>query len=270
MAYKNDPTTGKPTNEWETENDTVESRLPGLMAKSSPLMEKAQGDAMRTANSRGLQNSSIAAGEGVKAALGVVTPIASQDAAQTSQKNLAAQGFGYNTNLQGQQIKGQKEIVGIQEAGANQRQASSDAAAFSRLQQQGVQDKDLQLMRDAAEKTRQGIQLTSDEKMAYDRLNAEIDTADKNRASTDKNAITTAVGNANATYTNYVNSINNNTDIPAETRNKLIADASARRDAELLLVEQIYNVDLDWPAPNPPTTPTTPNVPNVPNINVGF
>lgn len=256
--------------EWKVEDDSVAGRLPGLLDSGSPLMEKAKGDAMRTANRRGLQNSSIAAGEGTKAALSVALPIASQDASQTAQKNLAAQGFGYNTKLQGQQIEGQKEIVGIQESGADRRHASelqsreaiaarAEDAAMSRLKQQGVQDQEIQKMRDAAEKERQGVQLTSEEKRLADQLKTQVEISNNQIESSNRGQIINAVGNANATYTNYVNGINSNENIPPAERNRLIADAGARRDAEVDFVEQVYDVDLDWAQsqPMPETTDTT-------------
>lgn len=261
MAYKTDPATGTPTNEWETEDDTVASRLPGLLAQNSPLMEKAKGDATRTANRRGLQNSTIAAGEGTKAALGVVVPIATQDAQQTAQKNLAAQGFGYNTKLQGQQIQGQKEV-----------QAQSDTSAMDRLRQQGVQEADIQRMRDAAQKERDGIQLTSEEKRAADQINAQKEVAGQDRASRENialrdneqqraNSLSGAVAQANSTYTNGYNSIMSNNDMPAAARNAALTNLAARRDAEIDLANQIFNATLSWPtAPAPaPAGPVIPD-----------
>ena len=244
------------TDQPQMANDTVESRLPGLIASTSPLMEKARGEAMKTMNKRGLVNSSMAAGEGTKAGLGVAMEIAKQDASQTHQKNLAAQGFGYNTQLQGQQITGQKEI-----------QDQQDASAMQRLLADGVNRVAIQAMADAAAKERQGLQLTSDEKISADRFNEaglDRDSRDQNTADTiemQRNTnIQNAVANANATYTSYVSSVNANSDIPATQRNALIRDASLRRDAELDLAEQIYSVDLTWDR-TPDEVPQTPQTP---------
>jgi hypothetical protein len=178
---------------YAVKDDSVESFLPGLLDKSGALMTKARGDAMRTANRRGLQNSSIAAGEGTKAALGVVVPMASQDASQTAQKNLAAQGFGYNAQLQGQQIAGQTNIAQMQITADVQKQREADAAAMERLKQQGYSeqqiesmretnamtvlkqqgfnDQQIELMREASQKELTGQTLTSEEKRAADQLN---------------------------------------------------------------------------------------------------
>jgi len=122
-------------------------------------------------------------------------------------------------------------------------------------------------MADAAAKERQGLQLTSDEKISADRFNEaglDRDSRDQNTADTiemQRNTnIQNAVANANATYTSYVSSVNANSDIPATQRNALIRDASLRRDAELDLAEQIYSVDLTWDR-TPDEVPQTPQTP---------
>ena len=59
---------------------TVSGQMTGLLNQNSPYMQAATAGAMRTANNRGLLNSSIAAGEGQKAAIESSMPIAQQDA----------------------------------------------------------------------------------------------------------------------------------------------------------------------------------------------
>ena len=59
---------------------TVSGQMRGLLNQNSPYMQAATAGAMRTANQRGLLNSSIAAGEGQKAAIESSMPIAQQDA----------------------------------------------------------------------------------------------------------------------------------------------------------------------------------------------
>lgn len=268
-----------PAPAYTPQDDSVASRLPGLLSMGGPLMEKAQGDAMRTANRRGMQNSSIAAGEGVKAALGVAVPIATSDAATAAQKNLAAAGFGYNSALQAQQIQGSKDVAQMNLASsekvalmgyANQRdlQAASDAAAKER---QGLQltseekraaddyknrlaiqtssdaaSKDRQIISDAAAKERQGLQLTSDEKRARDDAQNRISLQTLQNDQTTKTGAATMVSNANATYTNYVSSVLSNPNIAVEERNRLVTDAASRRDAEIDLVNSLFGTHLTW------------------------
>lgn len=60
--------------------DTVQGQLNSILSKGSPYIDSARAGAMDTANSRGLLNTSIAAGAGEKAAIESALPIAQQDA----------------------------------------------------------------------------------------------------------------------------------------------------------------------------------------------
>lgn len=83
MPY--DPKTGL----WIPEDDSVAGKLNTLTSGSSPYITQARATAARTANKRGLLNSSIAAGAGEVAAINSAIPIASQDAAQVYGKNMS-------------------------------------------------------------------------------------------------------------------------------------------------------------------------------------
>lgn len=61
-------------------DQTVAGQLDKVLAKDSPLITKARAGSADQANSRGLINSSIAAGAGESAAIGAALPIAQQDA----------------------------------------------------------------------------------------------------------------------------------------------------------------------------------------------
>lgn len=87
--------------------DTVSGQLTTLLDKNSPYIQQARNMAARQANSRGLINSSIAAGAGEEAAINAALPIAQQDATtylNQGQTNQAAenrfkendQAFGMN------------------------------------------------------------------------------------------------------------------------------------------------------------------------------
>ena len=65
-----------------TNDQTVEHRLEGILSKESPLMQRAQTQGMQYGNSRGLLNSSMAAGAAQGAMIDRATPIAQQDAQQ--------------------------------------------------------------------------------------------------------------------------------------------------------------------------------------------
>jgi hypothetical protein len=114
----------------------VAKAVAAVAAQDSPLMTQAATDGLKTANRRGLLNSSMAAGAAQDAALRVAVPIGSQQAAQIHQRNiadqtfqqqglLADQGFKHEGLLQGERIKSaegmqQKDITSREEMQAKQ------------------------------------------------------------------------------------------------------------------------------------------------------
>lgn len=86
--------------EWVPEDDSVANKLTALTSSNSPYIAQAKAAGLQTANKRGLLNSSMAAGASEGAAISAALPIASQDASQTSQKNLAYQQGGYDKDRQ--------------------------------------------------------------------------------------------------------------------------------------------------------------------------
>jgi len=75
------PAAAKPTtSQVDAPTETVEDRLNALTAKDSKYIDLARNDAMREANTRGLINSSMAAGAGTEAGIRAALPIAQQDA----------------------------------------------------------------------------------------------------------------------------------------------------------------------------------------------
>lgn len=72
--------TAAPSTRAVQSNETVQGQIAGLIDKNSPLLQQARNQAMMTANTRGLVNSSIAASAGESAAYGAALPIAQADA----------------------------------------------------------------------------------------------------------------------------------------------------------------------------------------------
>ena len=66
--------------EIDPEKETVAGQLKSLTASNSPYIRQAEKDTVRQANSRGLINSTMAAGAGREAAIRSALPIATQDA----------------------------------------------------------------------------------------------------------------------------------------------------------------------------------------------
>jgi hypothetical protein len=109
--------------------DSVSGQMDTLLSKDNPYIERARAKAAEVANSRGLLNSSMAAGAGEAAAIDAALPIASQDAGTYSQQRLANQGA---SNTAGQFNAGAQNQFGLQAAGGEI--ASRSAEQQARLQ----------------------------------------------------------------------------------------------------------------------------------------
>jgi len=112
-------------------DDSVASKVAALSSQDSPLMQQAKTDGLKTANRRGLLNSSMAAGAVQDSTLRTVVPIAQQEANQAFQKNMAASDFEYK-------MTGQE----------NQQQFTAGESALDRTQQADLakQQRDLEIL----------------------------------------------------------------------------------------------------------------------------
>lgn len=126
-----------------TDDMTVEKRLNRLLSSDSPLLQQARAKAMQTANSRGLLNSSLAAGAGEEAAISQALPIATTDAntffqqARANQEaqnaaNIAAANAANNAAIARSGYDAQAKLAEL-----------SNTAASSRLEQQAQYDASL-------------------------------------------------------------------------------------------------------------------------------
>ena len=75
------------------DNATVEGRLNGLLSQDSNYMRQAAARGTQAANSRGMLNSSMAAGSAQGAMMDRALPVAQQDAATYFKQNLVNQGY---------------------------------------------------------------------------------------------------------------------------------------------------------------------------------
>jgi hypothetical protein len=73
-------------------DDSVINAVNKVTSQDSPLMQAARTEGLKTANARGLLNSSIAAGTSQDAMMRYAVPIGSQDASQNFQRNQNARG----------------------------------------------------------------------------------------------------------------------------------------------------------------------------------
>lgn len=124
-----------------TEQETVQGQLQGILAKESPLLQRAQGRAMDIANSRGLLNSAMAAQAGTAAMIDAAAPIAAQDAqtfqsASRENQSTLNQAAQFNTDalnkmgLAGFQAQTSKELAAIEAQYKTAMQASETAKSL--------------------------------------------------------------------------------------------------------------------------------------------
>lgn len=87
-------------------NATVQGQLNGLLAPSTnnQYINNAVNKSQRLANSRGMQNSSMAAGAGTAAAIDAAMPIAQADAASQHQINMQNMTHGQNLDFMGKEM----------------------------------------------------------------------------------------------------------------------------------------------------------------------
>lgn len=82
------------------EDDSVANRVAKITSGGSDMMKMARTQGMQAANRRGLGNSTMAIGAAEASALNAAVPIASQEASQVAQRNIAGLGeAGTNNRL---------------------------------------------------------------------------------------------------------------------------------------------------------------------------
>lgn len=132
-------------------DDSTSSNLTKIIDKGGDLMTRAAARGMLTAQTRGLMNSSMAAGASQAAVLDAATPIAQADANANLQKNLQATQIASTEGMQGKDIEAQaarlKEAnaaemarLQAQMANANEQQQIDIKAQMERLKISGEQE----------------------------------------------------------------------------------------------------------------------------------
>src|SRR5207244_7775125 len=81
ITYRADTSKYDPTlRTFDEGNETVAGQLSKILSSGSPYLQRAQANALDTANDRGLLNTSMAAGAGTAAAIDAALPVATADA----------------------------------------------------------------------------------------------------------------------------------------------------------------------------------------------
>lgn len=219
---------------WIEENESVASRVADLTSKDSPIMQQARTSGLQQANRRGLLNSSIAIGAAENEAYRAALPIASQEAGQMAQRNLTGLNFQGQRGLQQQDIQSRERLA-----------EGDRAAQRERLELElGSRERLAGTELDAA-RERLGLELGQRER----------DSA-RNFATQQQSLVNSAVQNANAAYAQMFSNIANNPDLPADVRDRYLGHIQAVQTANLDVIQQIFNVQIDWPTPT--QTPVSP------------
>lgn len=156
------------------EGQTAAGNLTSLLGSDSTYIRQAEAAGQRTAQRRGLLNSSIAAGASRGAAIDKAAPIALADAAASNQRDLTRldagfQGERLNTSLTQQQQLQTQSLQAESERLGRQLTVQEQQAVLDRVNQQYLQTQELnsrQALQDqsiAAESERLGRQLTAQE-----------------------------------------------------------------------------------------------------------
>ena len=124
-------------------DELVENRLNGLTSDpNNRYLSQARGEAQRQASSRGLGNSSISAGAGVRAAIQSALPIASQDA------NTFSAAAGQNLDAMNANLMQERDVSNRMLEAEKNRMSSSELAAAARGDQAAERDLRLRLQRE--------------------------------------------------------------------------------------------------------------------------
>lgn len=127
-----------------TRDELVKNQLSDLLRGDSQYVEMNRDEARRFANTRGLGNSSIAAGAGVRAAIQSALPIAQQDAATVAAmqgQNLDAlnQGTMQEREIANRMLEAQQGRISAQEAmSIGQRDAEAERRLRLQLQREAL------------------------------------------------------------------------------------------------------------------------------------
>lgn len=89
---------------WQQEDAGVANRIASITAGSGSYMRQARASGQRTANRRGLGNSSMSAGASEASAIAAAAPIAAQEAQQIHGHNMAQHEGGIRTDQLGMQL----------------------------------------------------------------------------------------------------------------------------------------------------------------------
>ena len=236
----------------DAKTETIEGRLPGLLASNSPVLQQAQNRTAQQYNARGLLSSRSANQAGQEAVIAKAIEIAGPDAATYTKTGMANQSENNQfARAAQQQAYTEKNQIATSLADIR-KQSASDAAALER-----------QSASDAAALERQKVERSAiDAAAAIERSNVD--------AYNTSNAYQTGIRSIDANYNNDVNGINN-LDINANEKTARIFARTEQKNQSIKLLNAASAAMPGWksewaviPAfvPTPTLTPTVIHVSN--------
>lgn len=224
---------------WTPEDDSVTTKLNGLLASDSPYIAQARQAGVRDAGKRGLLNSSIAAGSAENAAIAAAAPIASQEASTIAQKNQATLegniNYDNSSRLQEQQDTSALTRQRDQNTANLGLQTTQDQAAMDRLREQNSGNLTLQQISDQNARTRGLDQISANDRQAL--LSADVNIATQRMAANSQIA---------SNYLSALGQLTSNEKVPADARNAVIAEFQRVSQASQTYANTISNITLTW------------------------
>ena len=258
---------------------TVEGRMTGLLDSGSKYIRSARHRGMEEAQSRGLLNSSMAAGAAEKAAIESALPIVSQDAGAFHQAGmagyegklkgaLATQKYDADVGIIGAQTEGSSILSG-QEAGQSAALTELDAGLKSGLSAQEAIQKGYQTAYDAAiasglskQEAEQSAILFAQEAESKVEIEQMQQAGAKERLQMEKESnefiaglelgaaeienATRLVADLGTTYSDQVMRINADPGITGPNKTAIIADLHFQYQQSVDFVHDVYEVGIDW------------------------
>lgn len=230
---------------------TTEERLNGLLANDSDYIKMAEAAGLRTANARGLLNSSMAAGAARGAAIERALPIAQADAqnatenwrlqvSNQAQSDILAQGAGYDLARDAAQAKSAQDLAHVQGQIQSALQAQGNTEQIQRMGvdlSNQLQINSQQLTNDLAKIAASGDQ---DVRKLVEAANQERVTLQQSIAAQDRQAMAQAMVNIFQIESQLRASLLGNDKISASERAAYERTISAMGDPIRVYISQLF------------------------------
>lgn len=234
--------------------DSVVKHLDGILAKDSPLMERARTRGFQVANSRGLLNSSISAGAAMGEMIDRATPIAQQEASQGFGQNQQRREFEEGARVRGFQASetALERAQRLEEQRRSQRFTGQQNRADRRFQA-GESALERQQRLEEQERDQTFTDQQNQREVRLRRQQAALDRdqqtriANMNLDATERQNLSQTLSQMESLYASQYQAIMANTELSAEQRTEQIRSIENTRRQRANLVEQVYDVRITLP-----------------------